>query len=74
MSASFIAIAVLAAVLIINWRLVLIVLSACLIALVVMGIGVADGEASAQRSEPLPTSAPAEPGQPLPAEVAPATR
>jgi hypothetical protein len=63
MSASFIGIALLAAVLIVNWRLVLLVLSACLLALFLMGLGVADSEA-----------APADPGQALVEEAAPTTK
>jgi hypothetical protein len=74
MSASFIAIAVLAAVLLINWRLVLLVLSACLVALIVMGLGVADGEAAAERAPQSPATAPAEPGPALVEDVAPAPR
>lgn len=74
MSASFIGIALLAAVLIVNWRLVLLVLSACLLALILMGLGVANSEAAADRAAPAPTTAPAEPGQALVEEAAPTTR
>jgi hypothetical protein len=74
MSASFIAIAFLAVVLLVNWRLVLLLLSACLVALVVMGLGVADGEAAADRAPQSPATAPAEPGQALVEEAVPAPR
>jgi hypothetical protein len=63
MSASFIAMALLAVVLILNWRLVLLVLTACLVALILMGLGVADGQATAGHEPPVPTTAPAEPAQ-----------
>jgi hypothetical protein len=73
MSATFIALALLAAVLLINWRLVLLVLTACLVALIVMGLGVADGEAAAEQGALAPTTAPVEPGQGLTHEGAPQT-
>jgi hypothetical protein len=63
MSASFIAMAFLAVVLITNWRLVLLVLSACLVALILMGLGVADGQAAVGHEPQVLTTAPAEPGQ-----------
>ena len=63
MSPTFIAIAFLATVLLVNWRLVLLVVSACLIALLVMGLGVVDGEAAAEHTTQVPTTAPADPGQ-----------
>jgi hypothetical protein len=39
MSASFIAVVFLAAILLVNWRLVLLLIGACLIALIAFGIG-----------------------------------
>lgn len=74
MSASFIAVAALAVVLIINWRLVLLVLTACLVALIVMGLGAADSEAAVDRASHVPASAPADPGQVLVGEATPTTR
>jgi UPF0716 family protein affecting phage T7 exclusion len=74
MSASFIGIALLAAVLIVNWRLVLLVLSACLLALLLMGLGVADSEAVADGAAQAPASAPADPGQALVEGAAPTTK
>lgn len=63
MSPTFIALALIAAVLIVNWRLVLLVFAACFVALILMGLGVADGQATAQHDPQVPTTAPAEPGQ-----------
>ena len=40
MSASFIAIAFVVAVLLVNWRLVLLLVTACLVALMVSGLGI----------------------------------
>jgi hypothetical protein len=74
MSPTFIALAFLAAVLLVNWRLVLLVLSACLLALVMLGFGVADGAAAADGPPRAPATAPAEPGQALIGEPAPGPR
>jgi hypothetical protein len=62
LSPTFIAIAFLAAVLIVNWRLVLLVLSACLLAMILMGLGVGDVAAAANETPQTPGTAPAEPG------------
>lgn len=74
MSPTFIAVAFLAAVLLVNWRLVLLVLSACLLALVLMGFGVGGSEAAADLAPPPPATAPADPGQALVEGGAPAPR
>jgi hypothetical protein len=62
LSPTFIAIAFLAAVLIVNWRLVLLVLSACLLAMILMGLGVGDVAAAPNGTPQTPATAPAEPG------------
>jgi hypothetical protein len=74
MSATFIATAVLAVVLLINWRLVLLLLAACLVAMILMGLGVVDGEASAERGAPATTTAPVESAQGAAPETVPETR
>lgn len=69
MSASFLAIALLAAVLLVNWRIVLIGLMACLVALVVIGIGLVDLPTSNAVGQP--THAPTAPALTAPAVVQP---
>jgi hypothetical protein len=44
MSASFIAVVFLAAILLVNWRLVLLLIGACIVALIAFGIGVVTPE------------------------------
>jgi hypothetical protein len=46
MSASFIAVVFLAAILLVNWRLVLLLIGACIVALIAFGIGVVAPELS----------------------------
>jgi len=67
MSASFIAIAFVALLLLVYWRLVVLVLAACLLAVLVYGLGVIEPESGS--AAPARTLAPAEPGSVSPEDV-----
>ncbi len=54
MSASFFAVAFLAAVVLVNWRLVLLIIASCIVALIAFGIGVVTPEPP-QNSAPAGT-------------------
>lgn len=69
MSASYIAIVFVALLLLVYWRLVVLVLAACLLALLVYGLGVIEPESGS--AAPARTSAPAEPGPVSPDDVGP---
>ncbi len=72
MSASFIAVVFLAAILLVNWRLVLLLIGACIVALIAFGIGIVtpelrSGPPSNGTSQLDPTGPPAgDVGQPPP--------
>ena len=59
MSASFIAVAFTVAVLLVNWRLVLLVAAACLVALIAFGIGVVVPEGTTAPSQGVVQTNPA---------------
>ena len=69
MSASFIAIAFVALLLLVYWRLVVLVIAACLLAVLVYGLGVVEPESGS--AAPASTSAPVEPGSVSPGDVGP---
>jgi hypothetical protein len=71
MSPTFIALALLSLVLLVYWRLVLLVAAACLIALVMLGLGVVGNAADVPAATDAQTLAPAEPGHALPEESGP---
>jgi hypothetical protein len=61
MSASFVVVAFLAAVLLVYWRLTLLVLAACLLAFAAFGIGLVTPE-QASGAPPVTVSVPVQPG------------
>jgi hypothetical protein len=61
MSASFVVVAFIAAVLLVYWRLTLLVVAACLVAFVAFGIGVVTPEPPSG-TPPASVSGPAQPG------------
>ena len=67
MSASFIAIAFVALLLLIYWRMVALVLAACLLAALVFGLGVIEPEPGS--AVPARTLGPTEPGSVSPEDV-----
>ena len=69
MSASFVAIAFVALLLLVYWRLVVLVLAACLLAVLVYGLGVIEPESGS--AAPAHTLRPAEPGSVSPDDVRP---
>lgn len=69
MSGSFLALALVAIVLMLNWRLVLLVLTASLIALVALGMGVASGVEPPAVGQPTQVEQPAPADQPVPPAV-----
>jgi hypothetical protein len=67
MSASFIAMVFVALLLLVYWRLVVLVLAACLLAMLVYGLGVIEPESGS--AAPARTLAPPEPGSVSPDDV-----
>ena len=69
MSASFIAIVFVALLLLVYWRLVVLLLAACLLAMLVYGLGVIEPESGS--AAPARTLGPAEAGSVSPEDVGP---
>jgi hypothetical protein len=67
MSASYIAMVFVALLLLVYWRLVVLVLAACLLAMLMYGLGVIEPESGS--AAPPRTLAPADPGSVLPEDV-----